>query len=116
MLVRPTARPSHIISHSATRKLSLRHSSTLYDAHEPRLRLGRGRLGECSGRLRQCKLLGEEAKRPGMNSQARPRDGSHDNASRLNFKAPWRTMTNDGTCQLPSTVSLFYFSLVPLPL
>jgi hypothetical protein len=34
-------------------KLSPRHSSTLYDAHEPRLRLGRGKLGKYSGRLRQ---------------------------------------------------------------
>jgi hypothetical protein len=31
-----------------------RHSSTLYDAHEPRLRLGRGKLGKHSGRLRQA--------------------------------------------------------------
>jgi hypothetical protein len=34
-------------------KLSPRHSSTLYDAHEPRLRLGRGKLGKYSSRLRQ---------------------------------------------------------------
>jgi hypothetical protein len=30
-----------------------RHSSTLYDAHGPRLRLARGKLGKYSGRLRQ---------------------------------------------------------------
>jgi hypothetical protein len=38
-----------IISHSATRKRGRRHSSTLYDAHKPRLRLGRGGLGEVLG-------------------------------------------------------------------
>jgi hypothetical protein len=35
-------------------RLSQRHSSTLYDAHKPRLRLGRGKLGRYSGRLRQA--------------------------------------------------------------
>jgi hypothetical protein len=35
-------------------RLSPRHSSTLYDAHKPRLRLGRGKLGKYSGRLRQA--------------------------------------------------------------
>jgi hypothetical protein len=30
-------------------KLSPRHSSTLYDAHKTRLRLGRGKLGRYSG-------------------------------------------------------------------
>jgi hypothetical protein len=34
-------------------RLNPRHSSTLYDAHEPRLRFGRGKLGKHSGRLRQ---------------------------------------------------------------
>jgi hypothetical protein len=35
-------------------RLNPRHSSTLYDAHKPRLRLGRGELGRHSGRLRQA--------------------------------------------------------------
>jgi hypothetical protein len=35
-------------------RLNLRHSSTLYDAHEPKLRLGRGKLGKHSGRLRHA--------------------------------------------------------------
>jgi hypothetical protein len=35
-------------------RLNPRHLSTLYDAHEPRLRLGRGKLGKHSGRLRQA--------------------------------------------------------------
>jgi hypothetical protein len=43
-----------IISRSATRKLSPRHSTTLYDAHKPRLGLGRGKLGKYSGRPGQA--------------------------------------------------------------
>jgi hypothetical protein len=35
-------------------RLNPRHSSTLYDAHKPRLRLERGKLGKYSGRLRQA--------------------------------------------------------------
>jgi hypothetical protein len=35
-------------------RLNPRHSSALYDAHEPRLRLRRGELGKHSGRLRQA--------------------------------------------------------------
>jgi hypothetical protein len=35
-------------------RLNPRHSSTLYDAREPRLRLGRGKLGKHSDRLRQA--------------------------------------------------------------
>jgi hypothetical protein len=35
-------------------RLNPRHSSTLYDAHKPRLRLGRGKLGKDSGRLRRA--------------------------------------------------------------
>jgi hypothetical protein len=42
---------SPILSHA---KLSPRHSSTLYDVHKPRLRLGRGKLGRYSGRPRQA--------------------------------------------------------------
>jgi hypothetical protein len=96
-------------------KLSMRHSSTLYDVHKPRLRLGRGKLGRYSGRQGKPKLLGEEAKRTGVNSPARPHGGSPDKTSRLGFNAPRRTTTYDGTCQLPSTVTLFYFPLCPSP-
>jgi hypothetical protein len=35
-------------------RLSPRHSSTLYDAHKPKLRLGRGKLGKHSGILRRA--------------------------------------------------------------
>jgi hypothetical protein len=41
-----------------------------------------------------------------MNSYDRPRGSSHDKASQLSFNAPQQTTTYDGTCQLPSTVSL----------
>jgi hypothetical protein len=61
-------------------RLNPRHSSTLYDAHEPSLRLGRGRLGKHSGRLRQA-LLGEKAKCPGRNSPTQPRGSFPDKAS-----------------------------------
>jgi hypothetical protein len=53
MYVRLHDHPINIISHSATRKLSPRHSSTPYDELEPRLRPKRGGLVKYSGRLRQ---------------------------------------------------------------
>jgi hypothetical protein len=59
--------PIAIISHAATHKLSLRHSSTLYDYHEPRLRLGHGGLGRWSGRLRQLgKRKNYSEEKPGV--------------------------------------------------
>jgi hypothetical protein len=51
--------------------------------------------------------------RPGVNSPAQPRDGSPDKASRLGFNATRRTATYDGTCQLPSTVTLFTSPCAP---
>jgi hypothetical protein len=57
-------------------RLSPRHSSTLYDTHKPRLRLGLGKLGKYSGNRDEPKLLGEEAKCPRVNSPTRPRGGS----------------------------------------
>jgi hypothetical protein len=41
-------------------RLCSRHSSTLYDAHKRRLRLGRGRLGKHSGGLRRVQTTREE--------------------------------------------------------
>jgi hypothetical protein len=96
-------------------RLNPRNSSTHYDAHEPRHRLGCGKLGKHSGRLRQAKLLGEKAKRPGGNSPTLPRGGFPDKVSRLGFDMPRWTATYDGTCQLPSTVTLLYFPLCPSP-
>jgi hypothetical protein len=61
------------------------------------------------------KLLGEKAKRPGGNCPTRPRGGFPNKVSRLVFDTPRRTVTYDGTCQLPSTVTLLYFPLCPSP-
>jgi hypothetical protein len=96
-------------------RLSLRHSSTLYDAHKPRLKLGRGKLGKYSGRLRQAQTTrGEgQASRSKQSNPAMRRPPYK--ASRVGFNAPRRTATYDGTCQLPSTVTLFYFPLCPSP-
>jgi hypothetical protein len=41
-------------------KLSPRHSSTLYDARGPRLKLTRGKTNENSGRLKQTQTTREE--------------------------------------------------------
>jgi hypothetical protein len=71
-------------------RLRPRHSSTLYDAHKPRLRLGRGEIGKHSADD-ELKLLGKKAKRPGVNGPTRPRGDSPDKASRLGFNAPWWT-------------------------
>jgi hypothetical protein len=96
-------------------RLNPRHSSTLYDTHEPRLRFGRGKLGKHLGRLRQAQTTRGEGQASGGNSPTRPRGGFPDKASRLGFNAPRRTATYDGTCQLPNTVTLFYFPLYPSP-
>jgi hypothetical protein len=41
-------------------RLRPRHSSTLYDAHKPRLRLGRGKLDKHSSRLRRAQTTRQE--------------------------------------------------------
>jgi hypothetical protein len=61
-------------------RLNSRHSSTLYDVHEPRLRLGRGKLGKHSGRLRQAQSTrgeGQASRREQPNPATRrlPRQG-----------------------------------------
>jgi hypothetical protein len=61
-------------------RLNPRHSSTLYDAHEPRLRLGRGKLDKHSGRLRQAQTTwgeGRSSRREQSNPATRrlPRQG-----------------------------------------
>jgi hypothetical protein len=68
-------------------RLNPRHSSTLYDAHEPRLRLGRGKLGKHSGRLRQAQTTwgeGQASRREQSNPATRrlPRQGI---ATRLQY-------------------------------
>jgi hypothetical protein len=96
-------------------RLSLRHSSTLYDAHKPRLRLERGKLGKYLGRLRQAQTTREKAKRLRVNNPTQPRGGFPDKASRLGFNAPRRTATYDGTCHLPKHFNSFSLPLVPSP-
>jgi hypothetical protein len=61
-------------------RLNPRRSSTLYDAHEPRLRLRRGKLGKLSGRLRQAQTTrgeGQTSRREQSNPATRrlPRQG-----------------------------------------
>jgi hypothetical protein len=61
-------------------RLNQRHSSTLYDARGPRLRLGRGKLGKHSGRLRQAQTTqgeGQASRRKQSNPATRrlPRQG-----------------------------------------
>jgi hypothetical protein len=55
-------------------RLNPRHSSTLYDAHEPRLRFRRGKLGKHSGRLRQAQTTrgeGQASRRKQSNPATR---------------------------------------------
>jgi hypothetical protein len=97
-------------------RLNPRHSSTLYDAHEPRLRLGRGKLGKHSGRLRQAQTTrgeGQASRKEQSNPATRrlPRQGF---ATRLRS-----TLTDsDVRRDVPATkhCNSFVFLLVPLPL
>jgi hypothetical protein len=97
-------------------RLNPRHSSTLYDAHEPRLRLGRGKLGKHSDKLRQAQSTRGEG-------QASRREQSH--------PATWRFPRQDIATRLQCTpadsdvrrdvptaehCNSFVFPLVPLPL
>jgi hypothetical protein len=61
-------------------RLNPRHSSTLYDAHKPRLRLGRGKLGKHFDRLRQAQTTrgrGQASRKEQSNPATRrpPRQG-----------------------------------------
>jgi hypothetical protein len=58
-------------SPTTTRKLGTRHSSTLYVSHEPRLRLGRGRLGRYSDRLRRAQTT-QRRSQASQDEQSRP--------------------------------------------
>jgi hypothetical protein len=95
-------------------RLNPRHSSTLYDAQKPS-RLGRGKLGKHSCRLRQA--LNYSGRRPSVpEGTIQP---GHAAASptrhRDSASAPRQTATYDGTCQLQNTVTLFYPPLCPSP-
>jgi hypothetical protein len=89
----------------------------LYDAHKPRLRLGCGRLGKCSDRLRQVRTTRRRSQAP-RNEHSSPATRRLPRQSatspRLSFNAPRQTTTYDGTCQLPSTVSFLLPHYAPL--
>jgi hypothetical protein len=96
-------------------RLNPRHSSTLYDAHEPRLRLGRGKLGKHLGKLRQAQTTrgeGQVSRREQSSPAARrlPRQGI---ATRLRY-AP---TDSDVRRDVPAAKHCysFVFPLVPLP-
>jgi hypothetical protein len=108
-----TSPSSPTLQHS---RLNPRHSSTLYDAHEPRLRLGSGRLGKHSGRLRQAQTTrgeGQASRRQQSNPTTRrlPRQGI---AIRLQHAPTDSDIRRD----VPAAkhCNSFVFPLVPLPL
>jgi hypothetical protein len=97
-------------------RLNQRHSSTLYDAHESRLRLGRDKLGKHSGRLRQAQTTrgeGQASRREQSNLAMRrlPRQGI---ATRLQCTPTDSDVRRD----VPTAkhYNSFLFPLVPLPL
>jgi hypothetical protein len=96
-------------------KLSLRHSSTLYDVRGPRLRLTCGKTSKYSGRPRQTQTTRGEGQASRRNSSTQPRGGSPDKVSQLGADTPRRTATYDGAYQQPITVTLLYFPLRPSP-
>jgi hypothetical protein len=96
-------------------RLNPRHSSTLYDAHEPRLGLGRGKLGKYSGRLRQAQTTRRE-------SQASQREQSNPATRRLprqGITTRLHCIPTDGDVRrdVPAAkhCNSFLLSLVPLP-
>jgi hypothetical protein len=97
-------------------RLNPRHSSTFYDAHDPRLRPGRGKLGKHSGRLRQAQTTrGEgQASRREQSSPATRRLPRQGIATRLQCTPTDSTVRRD----VPANkhCNSFLFPLVPLPL
>jgi hypothetical protein len=93
-------------------RLNPRHSSTLYDAHEPRLRLGRGKLGKHSGRLRQAQTTRGE-------DQASRREQSNPAASRQGIATRLQCTPTDGGVRrdVPAAkhCNSFLLPLVPSP-
>jgi hypothetical protein len=111
-----TAITSPSISALPHTKLSPRHSSTLYDARGPRLRLTHGKTSKYSGRLRQTQCTREEGQAsrkeqfnpgtrrlPRQGIAARRRCTQMDNGVRQDISAP-------------NHCNSFVFPLVPLPL
>jgi hypothetical protein len=96
-------------------KLSLRHSSTLYDAHRARLRLMRGKTSEYSGRLRQTQTTrgeGQASQKEQFNPATRrlPRQGI---ATRLLYAQTDSDVRRD--VPAANHCNSFILPLVPLP-
>jgi hypothetical protein len=96
-------------------RLNPRHSSTLYDAHEPRLRLGCGKLGKHSGRLRQAQTTrgeGQASRKEQSNPSTRrfPRQG-------IMTRLQCTLMNGDVRRDVPAAkhCNSFYFPLCPSP-
>jgi hypothetical protein len=114
-----TSRAAITSSSSATlphARLNPRHSSTLYDAHKPRLRLGRGKLGKHSDRPRQAQTIrgeGQASWKEQSNPPTRrlPRQGI---VTRLHYIPTDSDVRRD----IPAAkhYNSFVFPLVPLPL
>jgi hypothetical protein len=97
-------------------KLSTRHSSTLYDARGPRLRLTRGKTSEYSGRLRQTKTTqgeGQPSRKEQFNPATRwlPQQG-------IATRRRYAQTDSDVRQDIPAAnhCSSFVFPIVPLPL
>jgi hypothetical protein len=108
-----TSSSTSTLSHA---KLSPRHSSTLYDARGPRLRLTRGKSSKYSGRLRQAQTTrgeGQASRREQFNSATRrlPRQGI---ATRLRYAPADSDVQRD--VPVAKHCNSFVFPLVPLPL
>jgi hypothetical protein len=97
-------------------RLNPRHSSTLYDAHEPRLRLGRGKLGKHSGRLRQAQTTQGE----GQASQREQSNPATWRLPRQGIATRLQCTPTDGDVRrdVPTAkhCNSFLLPLVPLPL
>jgi hypothetical protein len=97
-------------------RLNPRHSSTLYDAHKPRLRLGRGKLGKYSGKLRQAQTTWGEgqafhSKQSNLVTRRLPRQGV---ATRLQCTPMDSDVRRDMLAA--KHCNSFLLPLVPLPL
>jgi hypothetical protein len=97
-------------------KLSPRHSSTLYDARGPRLRLTRGKTNENSGRLRQTQTTGgkgQASRKEQFNLATRrpPRKG-------ITTRRRYAQTDSDvrQNVSTPNHYNSFVFPLVPLSL
>jgi hypothetical protein len=97
-------------------RLDPRHSSTLYDAREPRLRLRCGKLGKHSGRLRQAQTTrGEcQASRKEQSNPATRRFPRQGIATRLQCTPTDGDVRRDVSAA--KQCNSFLLPLVPLPL